>query len=195
MLDSRKFIVKERLGLMKLTDTYDLFDLASGAQVGLAHEVVSPAIKLARILIGKRLLPATVEVKVSDLSPPVLTIKRGPAFLRPVVSVLDQTGKLMGKFRGKLFSVGGAFDVLDAHDTLIAEVKGDWKGWNFTFRKAGSGAEVGKITKTWAGLGKEMFTTADNYVIALDDSAPLERDSVALLLAAGLAVDTVLKEK
>ncbi len=45
----------------------------------------------------------------------------------------------------------------------------------------------------WAGLGKELFTSADNYIISLNEEHSPE--NAALLLAAGLAVDTVYKEK
>lgn len=53
--------------------------------------------------------------------------------------------------------------------------------------------EIGTITKKWAGIGKELFTSADNYIISLSQ----ESDPVlaALLLAAGLAVDTIYKER
>ena len=53
--------------------------------------------------------------------------------------------------------------------------------------------EIGNITKKWAGIGKELFTSADNYIIALNHEPAPEK--AILLLAAGLAVDTVYKEK
>ena len=43
-------------------------------------------------------------------------------------------------------------------------------------------------------LGKELFTSADNYVIALDERLPVAPDAAALLLAAGLAIDTIYSE-
>ena len=70
-------------------------------------------------------------------------------------------------------------------------LKGDWKGWNFRFLSGET--ELGIISKKWAGLGKELFTSADNYVISLHGQP--EPTLNLLLLAAGLAVDTVLKEK
>ena len=42
-------------------------------------------------------------------------------------------------------------------------------------------------------IGKELFTSADNYIISLNEE-PTPADAV-LLLAAGLAVDTVYKER
>jgi hypothetical protein len=84
--------------------------------------------------------------------------------------------------------------VFDAQQQPVAEVKGDWKGWNFRFL-APDGSELGKVTKKWAGLGKELLTSADNYIIALAEGRQLPRNAAMLLLAAGLAIDTVYKEK
>jgi uncharacterized protein YxjI len=194
MFDRRQFMVKERVGFLKLTDTYDIFDLTSSAQLGIAQESVGPLIKVLRLLINKRLLPTSIEVRASDGGPALLTIKRGVGFLRTPVQVIDQSGRQIGSFKSKVFTLGGGFDVFDATGGKIAEIKGDWKGWNFTLRGP-AGEELGKVTKKWAGIGKELFTTADNYAIALNETAPRSQESVAMLLAAGLAVDTVYKEK
>jgi hypothetical protein len=66
-----------------------------------------------------------------------------------------------------------------------------WKGWNFRFLDK-SENEIGAITKKWAGIGKELFTSADNYMIALNQEP--EPAKAILLLAAGLAVDVIYKE-
>ena len=182
MFDRRQFMVKERVGFLKLTDTYDIFDLNSAAQLGIAKESVGPLIKVLRLLINKRLLPTSIEVRASDGGPALLTIKRGVGFLRTPVQVLDQTGRQIGSFKSKVFSLGGGFDVFDATGQKIAEIKGDWKGWNFTLRGP-AGEELGTVTKKWAGIGKELFTTADNYAIALNEQAGRNPESVAMLLA------------
>jgi uncharacterized protein YxjI len=72
-------------------------------------------------------------------------------------------------------------------------VKGDWKGWNFKFLTS-AGREIGTVTKKWAGLGKELFTSADNYVISISDPSMAGPAASALLLAAGIAIDIVFKE-
>lgn len=194
MFDTRQFMVKERVGFLKLVDTYDIFDLASSAQLGIAREAPPTWIKLARLIVNKRLLPTAIEIRANDGGPVLLTIQRGVNFWRTQVAVLDQTGKKIGSFRSKVFTLGGGFEVYDAQGAQVAEIKGDWKGWNFTLRGP-NGEELGKVTKKWAGIGKELFTTADNYVIALNEAAARTRESVAMLLAAGLAIDTVYKEK
>ena len=51
------------------------------------------------------------------------------------------------------------------------------------------------MTKKWAGLGQELFTNADNYLISMHDMGETQAASNALLLAAGLAIDTVFNER
>ena len=84
--------------------------------------------------------------------------------------------------------------MFDNHDQQVAEVKGNWVGWDFKFLARG-GREIGTVTKKWAGLGKELFTSADNYVIALSDLGGASQAAGALLLAAGLSIDIVFKER
>jgi len=52
--------------------------------------------------------------------------------------------------------------------------------------------EVARITKTWEGLAKTMFTTADNYVVQIH--RPLEEPLRSLVVAAAVSVDTALKQ-
>ena len=190
MFDRKAFLVKERVGFLKLSDTYDIFDPSTGAQIGIAREQVGPLLHVLRLLINKRLLPTVVEVRESETGPVLLTIRRSATSR---VTVQSRTGGELGRFKSKLFALRAGFRVFDTSERQVAEIKGDWKGWNFRFLNA-DGTEIGKVTKQWAGLGKELFTSADNYVIALDERLPMAPDAAALLLAAGLAIDTVYSE-
>ena len=194
MFTRKTFLVKERVGFLKLVDTYDIYDPATGAQIGIARENVHPLLKVLRLLVNKRLLPTKVEVRETEGGPVVLSIHRGFTLFRSKVSVQDRVGKELGRFKSKVFSIGGGFQVHDTTDTPVAEIRGDWKGWNFRFLSK-DGTEIGKVTKKWAGLGKELFTSADNYIIALDEARAMPPEMNALLLAAGLAIDVVYKEK
>jgi uncharacterized protein YxjI len=124
---------------------------------------------------------------------PLFSIRRGMTFLRSTVEVRNGEGEKIGSFKSKMMSLGGGFWVYDAEDQQFAEVKGDWKGWNFKFLTA-DGEELGSVGKKWAGVAKELFTSADNYVIALNDAAKDKKHSNELLLAAGLAIDIIYKE-
>jgi uncharacterized protein YxjI len=135
-------------------------------------------------------MPTRVEVAVAPGQPPLLVIKRGVQLFRARVDVLDGSGQLLGFMKSKIFSLGGGFLVYSPDGQQFADVKGDWKGWNFKMLD-GAGREMGTVTKKWAGLGKELFTSADNYIIQVNEGAA----NAPLLLAAALAVDLVFKEK
>ncbi len=67
----------------------------------------------------------------------------------------------------------------------------NWRAWNFNIQDH-SGAEIARITKTWEGLAKTMFTTADNYVVQIH--RPLEDPLRSLVVAAAVGIDTALKQ-
>jgi uncharacterized protein YxjI len=124
---------------------------------------------------------------------PILSIHRGVQLFTAKVRVTLR-GRDIGYFQSKAFSLGGTFRIFDANNQEVGLVKGDWKGWNFQMLTA-TNEQLGTVTKKWAGLGKELFTSADTYAISLSDAAATRTDVAPLLLAAGLAVDVVFKEK
>jgi uncharacterized protein YxjI len=192
LLDRHTFFVKEHVGILKLTDTFDILDPQTNEQIGVAREEPPVWAKWLRLVVNKQMMPTVVNIYETEGTPPVASIKRGFALLRSKIRVVAGDGRSLGYFKSKLFSIGGGFHVYDHADQKVAEVKGNWKGWDFTFLDA-NGREIGKVTKKWAGLGKELFTSADNYMISLSNGGS-NADHAALLLAAGLAVDVVYKE-
>lgn len=194
MLNRSQYFIREHVAVLKLTDTYDILDPETKLKIGQAREEVSDFVKFMRLLINKRMMPATVTVYegTDDASlRPVFRIRRGPVWLRARVTVSDAAGTPVGTLVSKLFSLGGAFRVFDTAGVEVALVQGNWIGWDFRFLRGET--ELGKVTKKWAGLGKELFTSADNYMISIN-GAP-DPATNRLLLAAGLAIDTVLKER
>lgn len=194
MLNRRTFFIREQVGTFKLKDTYDILDPETQEQIGLAHEATPPWAVWLRLLVNKRFLPLAVVVRERADGPALLRIERGWSFLRAKVHVIDAHDAPIGYFKSKLFALGGGFYVFNAQDVQVAEIKGNWKGWDFRFLD-GTGHEIGVVTKKWAGLGRELFTTADNYLISIHDAGAAQAASSALLLAAGLAIDTVFNEQ
>lgn len=190
LFDRRTYVVKERVGFMKLTGAYDLLDAQTGQPIGVALEEPPGIVKYLRLAVNNKWLPTVVNVYEREGAPAVLSIRRGVALFRPRVEV-TVGGRNIGWFQSKVLSIGPSFRIFDAQGTEVGLVKGDWKGWNFQLLGPND-ALLGRVTKQWAGFGKELFTTADTYVIDLHDARP---GTAELLLAAGLAIDTVFKEK
>lgn len=193
MFDLQTILVKERVGLLKIADTYDLIDPATGAAVGLCKEHPAWWVHVLRLGVNKRMLPTVVKITNPGETATWLEIRRGFSLLSPKIAVVDGNGNTLGYLKSKLFSWGINFGILNAQEVKIAEVKGDWKGWNFQLMSV-TGTSLGTITKKWAGMGRELFTSADNYVIDLAPSATGASANRKILLAAALAIDTCFKE-
>ncbi|MFN0117926.1 MAG: phospholipid scramblase-related protein [Elusimicrobiota bacterium] len=196
MLNRNTFFIREQIEFLKLKGTYEILDPETKTLIGVAKEKPSIIIQLLKFLVDKRFLPTKIFIyetnSLEDESKLLFSMQKGITLLNAKVQILDKTGNVIGWLQSKFFSLGGAFRVFDSFGTETYLVKGDWKGWNFKFQDMNQN-EVGTITKKWAGAGKELFTSADNYIISLNQTSDSKK--TILLLAAGLAVDIVYKEK
>lgn len=192
VLHNNLFFVKEQVGLFKAANNYDIYDPNSNQKVLECREHnLGIFTKIFRFTDYKRMTPFDVEVRTPD-GEDVLSVKRGFSIFDSRVEVFDELGKLAGTFSRKFFSIGGKFDVLDAQGTVICTLQGKWTSWNFRFLKGKQ--ELANVSKQWAGLGKEMFTSADNYMLSIDHNVAANDTARVLILAAVLCIDMVLKE-
>lgn len=193
LLERKIFFVKEHVEFLKLAGVYDIFDPETNQKIGVAKEEPGNLIKFLKLLIDKKLLPTKVTVYDEDTKEIMVSIKKKVGIFRNKVLITGRHGEELGYFMSKIFSFGGGFKVYDLSNIQVADVKGDWKGWDFKFLDM-SGKVIGNITKKWAGLGKELFTSADNYVLSLNEDGDVNEKNAALIIAAGLAIDIIYKE-
>jgi uncharacterized protein YxjI len=192
VLNRNLFLVKEHVGMFKAANNYDIYDPDTGSLIMECREEHLGALtKLFRFTDYKRMTPFDIQIKTPE-GKQVVRVTRGIALLLSTVNVLDEHDRPLGGFKQKFFSVGGSFTVLDVNDNPICHLKGKWTGWNFRF--TANGTEFAHVTKKWAGIGKEFFTSADNYVLMISDSVPKDHVARQLILAAVMCIDMVLKE-
>ncbi len=192
VLAHNQYFVKEQVGMFKAANNFDVLDLATQQPLLMCREErLGFFTKMLRFTDYKRNTPFEVIVRTPD-GQPVLCVKRGVTIFLSKVDVLDESGQRVGGFQQKLFSIGGSFTVLGANDQPLCELKGKWTSWEFTFM-AGQ-TELARVTKKWAGLGQELFTSADNYVLTISDQVPKDNPVRLLIMAAVLCIDMVLKE-
>lgn len=192
VLSRNVFLVKEHVGMFKAANNYDVLDPETGEILLLCREPnLGMLTKIFRFTDYKRNTPFHVEVQLPD-GRPIITIKRGLSLLLSRVEVFDESMKKIGGFKQKLFSIGGAFKVLGENDQPLCDLKGKWTSWEFKFLAGDE--ELAVVTKKWAGLRKEMFTSADNYVLQISEDIPADQPVRQLIMAAVLCIDMVLKE-
>lgn len=191
LLDRNTFFVKEKVQFIKLSNTYDIFDPETNKKIGVAKEEQTAVQKFMKIFF-RGSVPTKVSLYCEETNEKVLEIYKHFAWIKPKVSVRDAIGKDIGYFKGKFkLSFGVEFNIFNALNEPMGNFKGNWKARDFKITNS-NGNLLGAITKKWAGIGKEFFTDADNYVI--DISENIQNNDKILVLGACLALDSVLFE-
>ncbi|HEY2813902.1 MAG TPA: phospholipid scramblase-related protein [Acidimicrobiales bacterium] len=184
-------VVSQKAKWIEVNNEYAIFD-QHGAQVGAVREVgQSTAKKMVRVLTSYDQF-LTHKLQIVDMQGTVLLALTRPAkFMKSKIIVSDGTGReigqivqqnVVGKIHFGLESSGHAYGSINAEN---------WRAWNFNIQDH-TGAEVARITKTWEGFAKTMFTTADNYVVQLHGE--LQEPLCSLVIASALSIDTALKQ-
>lgn len=195
MLESRKFLVKEQVKFLAAHATYDIYDGDTQKRIGTAEEEIGVFVRMMRWLVSKQLMPTRVEVRETPDDALVFTVSRGWYLFRSRVEIRDAQGVLVGYLTSKLFSFGGGFLVYDAKDKQFADVKGNLFGFKYRVLTPEGDFEMGKVSKEWGGLAKELFTSADSYMIEVHEDLHEQPIAKMLVLAAALAVDMIFKSE
>ncbi|MFO1093997.1 MAG: phospholipid scramblase-related protein [Planctomycetaceae bacterium] len=187
------FLVKEHVGMFKAANNYDVFDPQTGEEILWCREPNLGFLwKMFRFTEWKTATPFDVHVTTPG-GEPVIRVQRGISLFLSKVNVFDEHDERVGGFKQKLFSIGGAFTILDADDQPLCELKGKWTGWEFSF--VHNGIQLARVTKKWGGLGKELFTSADNYILEISDQVPPDNPLRILIMGSVFCIDMVLKER
>ncbi|UXE66144.1 MAG: RNAase [Chryseotalea sp. WA131a] len=192
-LNKNLFFVKEHVKVFKAANSFDVLDPETKQLIFQCQEEnLGFFTKFFRFTDYKRMTPFNMEIKTPE-GQRLLTVRRGVSVFLSTVEVLDERNTLIGKFKQQFFSIGGKFEVLDASERPLCMLRGKWTSWDFKF-VSNDGKEFATVTKKWSGLGKELFTSADNYILQISPEVPAGHPLRLLILAAVMCIDLVLKE-
>ncbi len=193
VLNKNLYFVKEHVKIFKAANSFDVFDPETSKMILQCREGnLGFFTKMFRFTDYKRTTPFEMDIKTIS-GETILTVKRGVSFFLSTVEVFDERKQLIGKFKQKFLSIGGKFEVLDASERSLCMLKGKWTSWDFKF-VSNDGKEFATVTKKWNGLGKELFTSADNYILQISSQVPADNPLRMLIMAAVMCIDLVLKE-
>ena len=179
--------------MFKAANSFDVFDPQTSELIlHCREENLGFFTKMFRFTDYKRMTPFNMEIK-TPTGATILTVRRGVSWFLSTVEVVDEQNQLIGKFKQKFFSIGGKFEVLDASERTLCTLKGRWTSWDFKF-VSNDGKEFATVTKKWSGIGKELFTSADNYILQINPEVPADHPLRMLIMAAVMCIDLVLKE-
>ena len=184
-------VVSQKVKLIELTNEYMVYD-QQGNHIGGVAEVGQSALKVAARFVSSLDQFLTHNYEIRDANEqPLLVLVRPRKVIKSKFKLTMPDGTPIGEIAQKN-ALGKIKFVLRADGNDVGMIKAEnWRAWNFHILD-GAGTEVGRITKTWEGLAKTIFTTADNYMVQFDHT--LEDPLRSLVIAAALCIDTALKQ-
>jgi hypothetical protein len=122
-----------------------------------------------------------------------LTMAKASTIRKSIVSVRDGSGAEMGRLVEQHLPGMTTFALESAAGGNVGFVRArTWVGWDIRVEDERN-RPVARISKSWEGLDRAAFPTADNYVARIDRQ--MLDPQRALVYAAALAVDTLLKKE
>lgn len=184
-------VVNQKAKLLEINSEYAIYD-QHGQQLGAVRQIgQSKAKKAMRVLTSFDQF-FTHKLQVVDMGGNVLMQVTRPAkVVKSRVIIQNGAGNEIGQVQQENVFGKVRFSFVANGQTIGGIQAENWRAWNFSIQDA-SNTEVARITKTWEGLAKTMFTNADNYVLQIN--RPLEEPLRSLVVASALTVDTALKQ-
>lgn len=184
-------VVNQKAKIVELKNEFSVFD-QDGNTIALVEQIGQSTAKKAMRMVSSLDQFLTHKMQITDPAGNVLLhLTRPRKIVKSSVVVSDADDQEIGRIVQK-GAVGKIRFALEAHGETLGMIKAEnWRAWNFRIED-GDGNEVARITKTWEGLMRTSFTTADNYVVQIHTRLPEPLNS--LIVAAALSVDTALKQ-
>jgi uncharacterized protein YxjI len=183
-------LVSQKTKLIELTNEYAVYD-GDGRQIGAVVQVGQSGLKKAMRLVSNFDQFLTHHLEVRDARGPVLRLTRPAKVVKSRVLVQRPDGAPIGEIVQANVFGKIRFDLI-ANGQLVGAIQAEnWRAWNFSITDA-AGTEVARITKSWEGLARTLFTTADRYVVLVHYRLP--EPLASMVVASALTVDTALKQ-
>lgn len=184
-------VVNQKAKVFELNNEYAIHD-QHGRQIGAVRQVGQSTAKKVLRAVSSMDQFMTHKLQVVDGHGAVLmTLTRPAKVFKSTIVVQAVDGTEVGRISQQNVFGKIRFD-LTSGGTVVGSIRAEnWRAWNFAVLDH-AGTEVARITKTFVGLAKAMFTTADNYVVQVH--RPLEEPLRSMAVAAAVSVDTALKQ-
>ena len=184
-------VVNQKAKLIELNNQYSVFN-KDGQQIAAVNQVGQSAAKKALRLVSSLDQFLTHKLEITDgQGRVILRLTRPAKIMKSTVVVSDANDQEIGRIVQDNM-IGKIHFSLQAGGHTYGSIKAEnWRAWNFRIEDH-TGVEIARITKTFEGVAKTLFTTADNYVVQIHTQIPQPLN--ALVVASALSVDTALKQ-
>ncbi|MYR00566.1 MULTISPECIES: phospholipid scramblase-related protein [unclassified Streptomyces] len=184
-------VVNQKAKLIELTNEYKVMD-QNGRELGSVTEVGQGALRKILRFVSSWDQFLTHKLEIRDAyGQPQLLLTRPAKIFKSRVIVSRPDGSPVGEIVQQNM-IGKINFAMNVNGQQVGAIKAEnWRAWNFAIVDHQDN-EVARITKTWEGLAKTLFTSADNYVLQIHYQLP--EPLLSLVVATALTVDTALKQ-
>jgi uncharacterized protein YxjI len=184
-------VVNQKAKLIEINNEYAIYD-RDGRQLGAIRQVgQSTAKKVLRVVASVDQF-LTHKLQVVDMAGNILlSVTRPAKVVKSRVLIADGAGRDIGEIVQENVFGKIRFGFVAGGQQIGGIYAENWRAWNFSIKDS-SDTEVARITKTFEGVAKTLFTTADNYVLQIH--RPLVDPLRQLVVASALTIDTALKQ-
>jgi uncharacterized protein YxjI len=185
-------VISQRTKAIEVTGEYGVFD-HEGRPLASVHQYGQSGVKKFFRAVSTFDIFFTHYFAVHDAGGNLVgTITRPRKVFRSRIVLHDGAGHHIGTIRQENIFFHIRFRIeLPTGAPVGRLVATNWRAWDFRIEDM-TGRHVARLVKTWEGWGRTFVTTADRYVVAIDE--PLPEPLRTLTVATALAVDVALKQ-
>ena len=186
LLDHNKFVVKSQSKKFSSKKSFEILDGETDQPLGTAKDITG----FLPSLLGS----AVIEVRDISTNALVFSVTR-TGWLLKKDHVLDAQGEAVGRYKPKMFGLGGSFHVYDKDGKHVGSLTGKLLKAEYKFVAPDKTTEFGSVSRTWSGLAKSLVTGDDTYVVQIAPNSADKPKAKMLMLGAAIAVESIFKKK
>jgi len=186
LLDHNKFVVKSETRGFSGKKAFEILDAESGQALGSAKDVTG--------FLGSLFGNTKIEVRDASNNSLLFSVGRDGILFKKD-QVVGPEGALIGRYKAKMFTLSGGFNVYDKDAKHLAEIKGKMFKAEYQFVGPDKTTQMGSVSRTWSGLAKSIFAGGGTYVVQIDPQFATNITAKMLMLGATIAVETIFKKK
>jgi hypothetical protein len=187
LLESQRFLIKERRACGEAETTYDVFDQQTQNRVGIVREEPGSFRRYLPSFLNRLFRSTKLEARETVDEPLVFTVRRTVALWRQGMEVYDADDHLIGYSENRSLSGRGNYWVYDRRGIPFVEIKRSLQGRRYGF-VGPNGRELGVLTSERTESAGGAGAADHDYLVSMSEELAEQPLAKMLLLGAALAL-------
>lgn len=184
----KKYLVKESVLPASLHESYLIINPEDNSLLAQVTEEATTKQKLAKLFFDKSFLPVRLTMRTPE-GEELLVMSAPASIFSYTFTVKNADGRILCVLKQKYSFLKPEIHIEDQHGQLLGKIKGGWKFRHFQIEDTNNNL-IADVRHIFAGIAKELFTTADDYEVTIKSDAEMS----LITLAAVICIDFMFHE-